>query len=121
LKGLSLIRCHDQSLRCGGPGDRDEPERFIPQQRPSTVLPSSVRSQWVEQEVETALAKECEGRLHILFPIRLDKTVMQFAGGWPALIRRRKHIGDFKKWKQHDDYQEALERLLHDLKAEGEK
>jgi hypothetical protein len=102
VKGLSLIQCHDQGLRCGGPGDRDGPERFIPRQRPSTVLPNSVRSQWVEQEVETALTKEGEGQPHVLFPIRFDETVMQLAGGWPALIRNMRHIGDFTRWKQHE-------------------
>ncbi len=78
----------------------------------------SVNSQWIEQEVETALAKEREGQLHVLFPIRLDETVMHMRGGWPALIRNMRHIGDFTKWKQHDDYQQAFERLLRDLKAE---
>ncbi len=79
----------------------------------------SVNSQWVEQEVETALSKEREGQPHVLFPIRLDETVMQLAAGWPALIHNTRHIGDFTKWKQHDDYQQALERLLRDLKAEA--
>ena len=77
----------------------------------------SVSSHWVEQEVETALAKEREGQPHMLFPIRLDETVMQMTGGWPALIRNTRHIGDFTRWKQHDDYQQALERLLHNLQA----
>lgn len=77
----------------------------------------SVKSQWVEQEVETALAKEREGQPHVLFPLRLDEAVMQLAGGWPALIRNTRHIGDFTKWKQHDDYQQAFERLLRDLQA----
>jgi len=79
----------------------------------------SVSSQWVEQEVETALAKEHEGQPHVLFPIRLDETVMQMRGSWPVLIRNTRHIGDFTKWKQPDDYQQALERLLRDLKAES--
>ena len=39
-------------------------------------------------------------------------------GGWPALIRNTRNIGDFRKWKQHDPYQKAFERLLRDLKAE---
>ena len=78
----------------------------------------SVQSQWVEQEVETALAKEREGQPHILFPIRLDETVMQRADGWPALIRNTRHIGDFTRWEYHKDYQQAFERLLRDLKAE---
>ncbi len=79
----------------------------------------SITSTWVEQEVETALAKEREGQPHILFPIRLDDMVMQMTGDWPALIRNTRHIGDFTRWKQHDDYQQAFKRLLRDLKAEA--
>ena len=37
--------------------------------------------------------------------------------GWPADIRRSRNIGDFKKWKIHDAYQKAFERLLRDLEA----
>jgi hypothetical protein len=32
-------------------------------------------------------------------------------------IRRTRHIGDFSRWKDHDAYQQAFERLLRDLKA----
>ncbi|MBI1877858.1 MAG: toll/interleukin-1 receptor domain-containing protein [Chloroflexi bacterium] len=42
----------------------------------------SVRSQWVEQEVETALARERKQDETVLFPIRLDNTVMELEGGW---------------------------------------
>jgi hypothetical protein len=31
----------------------------------------------------------------------------------------RRAIGDFTRWKDHDAYQKAFERLLRDLKAEG--
>lgn len=36
-----------------------------------------------------------------------------------AEIRRTRQIGDFSRWKDHDAYQQAFERLLRDLKAEG--
>ena len=81
----------------------------------------SVASQWVEQEVETALEKERKEQRTILFPIRLDKTVINVKEGWPALIRNTRNIGDFTFWKQHDAYQKALDRLLRDLKAEVSK
>jgi hypothetical protein len=29
-----------------------------------------------------------------------------------------RHIGDFTRWKEHDAYQKALERLLRDLRVE---
>jgi len=37
---------------------------------------TSVASQWVEQEVETALARERQQGTTILFPVRIDDTVM---------------------------------------------
>jgi hypothetical protein len=37
--------------------------------------------------------------------------------GWPALIRNTRHIGDFRRWKTHDVYRQAFDRLLWDLKA----
>ena len=30
----------------------------------------------------------------------------------------RRHIGDFTRWKEHDAYQKALDRLLRDLRVE---
>jgi TIR domain len=48
---------------------------------------TSAASQWVEQEVETALARERQQGTTILFPVRIDNTVMTLETGWPALIR----------------------------------
>jgi hypothetical protein len=28
-----------------------------------------------------------------------------------------RHVGDFSRWKEHDSYHKAFERLLRDLKA----
>ncbi len=78
----------------------------------------SVASQWVEQEVETALARERKEGRTVLFPIRLDEAVMEADGGWPALIRNTRHIGDFRHWGNHGAYQKAFNRLLHDLQME---
>ena len=80
---------------------------------------TSVGSQWVEQEVETALARERgpEGKT-VLFPIRIDSAVMSTKTGWPALLKNTRNIGDFTRWKNHDAYQKAFDKLLHDLKAQ---
>jgi uncharacterized protein YjbI with pentapeptide repeats len=78
---------------------------------------TSVTSQWVEQEVETALARERQQGTTILFPVRIDNTVMTLETGWPAQIRNARHIGDFRHWKTHGVYQKAFDRLLRDLKA----
>jgi hypothetical protein len=72
--------------------------------------------QWVEQEVETALARERQQGATILFPVRIDNTVMTLETSWPALIRNTRNIGDFQGWETHSVYQQAFDRLLRDLK-----
>ena len=78
---------------------------------------NSVSSDWVEREVETALEKEQRQKRTILFPLRLDDAVMEYHTGWCADIRRTRHIGDFCRWKEHDAYQQAFDRVLRDLKT----
>jgi uncharacterized protein YjbI with pentapeptide repeats len=82
---------------------------------------TSVKSRWVEQEVETALTREREQHRTMLFPIRLDDTVMKIDTGWPALIKNTRNIGDFRKRGNPESYQIAFDRLLRDLKAEEKK
>jgi len=79
---------------------------------------SSVKSTWVEKEAETAFEKERKQKRTVLFPIRLDDAVMKTEEAWAADIRRTRHIGDFRKWKNPDEYQKAFGRLMQDLKAE---
>jgi hypothetical protein len=78
----------------------------------------SIDSDWVEDEVETAIEEERKRKETVLFPIRLDESVMDTGEAWAAKIRRTRHIGDFCQWKDHDAYQGAFDRLLRDLKAE---
>jgi hypothetical protein len=85
------------------------------------ISETAIASQWIEQEVETALAKEREQNRIVLFPIRLDDAVMRISTGWPALIRNTRLIGDFTKWKDHDSCKKAFDRLLRDLSAEGKR
>ena len=79
---------------------------------------NSVSSPWVEKEVETALEREREQSKTMLFPVRLDEAVNELKVGWPADVRRNRHIGDFVCWKDHDSYQKAFDRLIRDLQAD---
>ena len=81
----------------------------------------SIESDWVEKEVETAFEEESRRKETVLFPIRLDNKVMETDEAWAADIRRTRNIGDFRHWKDHDAYQEALNRLIRDLKQEAGK
>lgn len=79
----------------------------------------SVESDWVEKEVETAFERERREKRLVLFPIRLDNAVMKTDQAWAAELRRTRNIGDFSKWKEHDAYQKAFDRLLRDLQADS--
>jgi len=79
---------------------------------------NSVRSPWVQEEVEACLERERRENRTVLFPIRLDDAVMETTEAWAASIRRQRHIGDFHNWKDHDAYQNGFVRLLRDLKPE---
>jgi hypothetical protein len=75
---------------------------------------SSVKSAWVEKEIAVALQKEREEHSQVLFPVRLDDEVMNAQS--PLLTQVREyHIGDFRDWKNHDSYQQALSKLIRDL------
>ena len=81
---------------------------------------SSVRSAWVETEVEQAFERERRENRTVLFPIRIDDAAMETDAAWAADIRRTRHIGDFRNWKDHDSYQKAFDRLLRDLKSDAQ-
>ncbi|MDQ3652688.1 MAG: toll/interleukin-1 receptor domain-containing protein [Acidobacteriota bacterium] len=80
----------------------------------------SLQSPAVIREIERALQREDalarqgeEGE--VLFPIRLDDYVFT---GWSHHRKAdvtTKTIGDFRGWKNHDEYQKAFTRLLRDL------
>src|SRR6266700_2150814 len=67
-------------------------------------------STWVEREVTAAFEKEQQQGQRVLFPIRLDETVLQTTQAWAADIRRRKHIGDFTRGENYKNYQQAFKR-----------
>ncbi len=56
----------------------------------------------------------------MLFPVRLDDEVMTTTQQWAHDIRDGRHIGDFRKWKEHDAYQGSFTRLLRDLRGKAE-
>ncbi len=82
---------------------------------------NSIQSDWVEKEVETAFEKERKRKQTVLFPISIDDAFKRTRKAWAADIRRARNIGNFSRWKNHDSYRKAFDRLLRDLKAEAAK
>ena len=80
---------------------------------------NSLASEWVEDEVQAAVAEERKGgkRRTVLFPLRIDDAVEETNLAWALRIKQTRHIGDFRGWKDHDAYQAALDRLLRDLRT----
>ncbi|HXO73349.1 MAG TPA: toll/interleukin-1 receptor domain-containing protein [Bradyrhizobium sp.] len=76
----------------------------------------SIRSDWVEDEVEAAYEEEQRRGQTMLFPICLDDAVMETSEAWAAKLRRNRNIGDFRQWN-HDRYHENFKRVLRDLTA----
>jgi hypothetical protein len=71
--------------------------------------------------------REVQENRHVLFPvslvpfeaIRAWKSFDAETGKDSAREIREYFIPDFSNWKNHDAYQPAFDRLLHDLKAEA--
>ncbi len=77
---------------------------------------NSITSAWVKKEAREALSIENDtGKKDVLFPIRLDDSIMNTTEQWADDVKRERHIGDFKEWKNNTTYQKSFERLLRDL------
>lgn len=79
----------------------------------------SIKSRWIEQEVEAALEKERSHGTQVLFPIRIDDGPMKVNGGWLKLLLDTRHIGDFSGWRDYERYHRVFLRLLRDLTLGG--
>lgn len=79
---------------------------------------ASITSQWVEQEIETALEKERKRKSTVLFPIRLDDFVMKSKRGWANFVRNTRNIGDFTEWHDNESYNQSLKRVLDSLQMQ---
>jgi len=89
----------------------------------------SMESKWVKTEIANARAREEREKRRMLFPVRLVdfETLRNWkcfdadTGTDSAREIREYLVPDFSRWKDHDSYQKAFDRLLKDLTAEGER
>jgi hypothetical protein len=89
---------------------------------------SSMESEWVRTEIYHARQQEARERRRKLFPISI--VPFKAISKWQAFDAdigkdmarevREYFIPDFSRWKDHDAYTKALNRLLRDLAAGGE-
>jgi TIR domain/Pentapeptide repeats (8 copies) len=77
---------------------------------------AAIDSDWVEDEVSKAYAEERARKTLVLFPIRIDDSVMTTNEPWARKLRDQRNIGDFLRWTEPSEYNKSLERVLRDLK-----
>lgn len=88
----------------------------------------SMKSSWVETEISKARKRELREGRRMLFPVRLveferlrDWECFDADTGKDSAREIREFfIPDFSNWKDHDSYKMAFDRLLRDLKSNGE-
>jgi uncharacterized protein YjbI with pentapeptide repeats len=88
---------------------------------------ASLQSEWVMDELRKAFKAERESGKRKLFPVRLtDYETLQrwecrdsLSGKDLAEEVRQYFIPDFSRWKEHDQFEAAFDRLLKDLKADS--
>jgi uncharacterized protein YjbI with pentapeptide repeats len=88
---------------------------------------ASMSSDWVSTEISKARKRERLEKRRMLFPISVvpydvvrDWECFDADAGKDSAHEIREYfIPDFSNWKNHDSYQQAFQRLLRDLKAEG--
>jgi hypothetical protein len=88
---------------------------------------NSMQSEWVKTEIYHARQNEIRDNCRKLFPIGL--AAFEKIREWQAFDAdvgkdmareiREYYIPDFSRWKEHDAYQAAFERLMRDLNLEG--
>jgi TIR domain/Pentapeptide repeats (8 copies) len=77
----------------------------------------AVRSEWVRYEVETVFEREIMEQRDLLFPLRVDETVLQSTDDWATHICARRYVGDFAGWQDDASYQQRFAELLQHLEG----
>jgi hypothetical protein len=74
----------------------------------------SIKSEWVEDEVTKAFDEERRRDAKIIFPVRLDDSIMQSSEPWAEKLRVR-HICDFRRWRARKYYEQSFEQIRSNL------
>jgi hypothetical protein len=80
---------------------------------------SSVKSDWIEAEVEQILGEEHRTHRMVLVPVRVDDAFSTCAASWVERAWEHRPIRDFSEWQDRMAYRGALSRLLCDLETHG--
>jgi uncharacterized protein YjbI with pentapeptide repeats len=83
---------------------------------------ASLTSWWVDKELDRALQKEellwkeRQEKVLAIIPVDLDGYVFSWDSGKAGMVKSR-FIGDFKNWKDNDEFEKSFEKLLKALRT----
>lgn len=82
----------------------------------------AIHARWATQAAKETLSKEGNNHAPILFPIRLDNTILEEEMKWSFLgqvlfAEPSRDIADFTKWIFQNSFQEAIDRLVVNLQS----
>lgn len=106
-------RLAPQDRRVGPPGDPQEKLLLLLSQH-------ALASTWIEYEVEAMLERERREQRELLFPLRLDESILHASAAWATRLRRTCQIGDFTNWTDQEAYEQALADLQRDFQQADE-
>ncbi len=79
------------------------------------VSENSIKSRFVEDEVEAVFEREEREGRDILMPIIIDDSIFNTSCAWAAVVRRKYTWCDFRNWENYQDFQSSIDKLLRDL------
>jgi hypothetical protein len=75
----------------------------------------SLESKPVQDEIIRAIQREQREKKNVLFPITIDDHVFNWDHGYAVNVTK-KHVGDFREWKDPKAYKKSVGRLIRDLR-----
>jgi uncharacterized protein YjbI with pentapeptide repeats len=77
----------------------------------------SIESKWIQKELQAAIAEERNQNRAVLFPLRLDNSIMDSEQKWIPKLQQTHPIYDFSAWENWEAYYNQFYLLVNDLKT----
>ncbi len=81
----------------------------------------STNTKWIDQEATAILTRERDVKKSILFPLQIDEAFGRVKTKWAIHLHEAGRVVDFKDWRNHEAYLEAMDRLLYGQKGTAQR
>lgn len=81
---------------------------------------TAIKSWWVEKELKRTMNKEENYKASLVIPLNLDGYVFtDECTGWVADEVKQRLAADFTRWKDHDQFERAVKKVIKALRTDG--